>query len=79
MVDLRRVLILLKVEKDRSAVAVDTRTVKCIFMSFTTSDNSARDNSDDPFRRPANVFILVISFMHLYSSVFFHLCYKIRN
>ena len=51
MVDLRYVLILLRVEKDRSAVAVDTRTVKCIFMCFTTSDNSARDNSD-PFRRP---------------------------
>ena len=57
MVDLRYVLILLRVEKNRSAVAVDTGTVKCIFMSFTTSENSARDNSD-PFRRPASVFKL---------------------
>ena len=53
MVDIRYVLILLGVEKDRSAVAVDTGTVKCIFMSFTTSENSARDNCD-PFRKPAN-------------------------
>ena len=32
MVDLRYVLILLRVEKDRSAVAVDTGTVKCILI-----------------------------------------------
>ena len=70
MVDLRYVLILLRVEKDRSAVAVNTGTVKCIFMCFTTSENNARDNSDH-FRRPASVFKLVISFMHLYSSVIF--------
>ena len=45
MVDLRYVLILLRVEKDHSAVAVDTGTVKCIFMCFTTSETSALDNS----------------------------------
>ena len=61
MVDLRYVFILLRVEKDSSAVAVDTGTVKCIFVSFTSSENSARDISD-PFRRPASVFKLIISF-----------------
>ena len=70
MVDLRYVLILLIVEKDHSAVAVDEGTVKCIFMCFITSENSARDNSD-PFRRPASVFKLVISYKHLYSSIHF--------
>ena len=35
------VLILLGVGKDRSAVAVAIGTVKYIFMSFTTSENSS--------------------------------------